>query len=742
MTSRTIAARVGAVVGRGGEPGVLREVWSARRLVLEEDCGLITANDDGAGAGRYGDAVSDVGDKLARMKPSSRGDALLAVVLTVVGEIEMLLGLAHDGDPLVSALAVPVTTLPLAWRRDVPLLPLAAIAGVLLIQASLDGFLVGQAVTPVAALALALYSAGRHVAGARGLAGAAGAVAVVVATRVGFDPAVRRPADAVLTLMAVTSALLVGRWVRGQVEFQRELDEKAERLRRERERDARHAAEEERVRIATDLQAAVAGGLHEITRQAQELPDRLLAQDHAAARSLLASIAATAREALADVRRILGILRRDGQAARLTPPVADPFAGIDDGASATASDPAWRADSDAATGVAGASEAGGRRRWSLPLPGYGAPGLDRLLVAALLVGAEIELVVAAPGDVRLVAALTAVAIVAPLLWRRQRPVTVALAVLGAISIQSTLLGLDSFPVFDIAAVTCAAYTIAAYAERRTAVTGLVLAALGAAAHAAAFYPDGVIAALLGGVVLPWTVGRIVRGHRLLTRQRQEEAADIERARAREARAAVTAERMRVARELHDAVAHNISVIAIQAAGAGGVVERDPDRAAQCAALIVAVGREALAELGRLAGLPSGGAADSPAPSLARVDGLAMRARDAGLPVDLRIEGEPATIPAGVDLAAYRIVQEALANASKHAGAERAWVIVRYDADAIEVEIGDDGRGANGAQPARSGGGHGLIGIRERVALYGGTLDVARRSGGGFLVCARLPLGDA
>jgi signal transduction histidine kinase len=664
----------------------------------------------------------------------------------------------NDGDVLVSALAVPFTTLPLAWRRDLPLLPLAAITSALLIQAALGGFLVGQAVVPLAALVLALYAAGRHAAGARGLAGATGAVAVVVATRVAFDPAVRRPADAVLTLMAVTSALLVGRWVRGQVEFQRELDEKAERLRRERDRDARHAAEEERVRIATDLQAAVAGGLHEITRQAQELPDRLLAQDHAAARSILASIAATAREALADVRRILGILRRDGQAPRLTPPVADPFAGVDDdGASATASGPARRAGPDRATGVAGASEAGRRppwsvslaghteasrrRPWSFPLAGHSAASLDRLLVVALLVGAEIELVAVAPGDAHPIAALTAAAVVAPLLWRRARPVTVALAVLGAISVQSALLGLDSFPTFDIAAVTCAAYTIAAYAERRAAVAGLALAALGAAAHAAVFYPDGVIAALLGGVVFPWTVGRIVRGHRLLTRQRQEEAMGIERARAREARAAVTAERMRVARELHDAVAHNISVIAIQAAGAGGVVERDPDRAAQCAELIVAVGREALAELGRLAGLPSGAAADSPAPSLARVDGLARRARDAGLPVDLRIEGEPAAIPAGVDLAAYRIVQEALANASKHAGAQQAWVTVRYDADAIEVEIGDDGRGANGAQPAPSGGGHGLIGIRERVALYGGTLDVARRSGGGFLVCARLPLED-
>jgi signal transduction histidine kinase len=206
---------------------------------------------------------------------------------------------------------------------------------------------------------------------------------------------------------------------------------------------------------------------------------------------------------------------------------------------------------------------------------------------------------------------------------------------------------------------------------------------------------------------------------------------------------MTAERARVARELHDAVAHNISVIAIQAAGAGPIVQRDPERAAQIAALIDAVGREALAELGRLVGPLSAGDGGAAAahPSLAGVDGLAMRTRDSGLPVELSVEGEPATLPAGVDLAAFRIVQEALANASKHAGGARAWVVVRYEERAVEVEIGDDGRGPNGTPPAPPpSSGHGLMGMRERVALYGGTLDVGRRPDGGFLVRARLPIG--
>jgi signal transduction histidine kinase len=122
-----------------------------------------------------------------------------------------------------------------------------------------------------------------------------------------------------------------------------------------------------------------------------------------------------------------------------------------------------------------------------------------------------------------------------------------------------------------------------------------------------------------------------------------------------------------------------------------------------------------------------------------VDALVLRARDAGLPVSLQVEGEPSALPAGVDLAAYRIVQEALANAAKHAGGTRAWVVVRYREHAVEVEIGDDGRNPDGVPAPGANGGHGLIGMRERVALYGGTLDLGRRPAGGFRVHARLPL---
>ena len=658
----------------------------------------------------------------------SRVDLLVAAALTVAGALEVLLGPDHGGDRLVSALLVPLTTVPLVWRRRAPLVPLAAISVALLVQGPLDGFLVGHAITPVAALVLALYSAGRHVCGAHALAGAAAAVAATAAARIVFDPAVERPADAVLTVVAVASPLLVGRWVRGQAMLQRELEAKSERLLRERAQAARHAADEERARIAADLQAAVADGLRTIVRRAGLLPGPLRAGEHATAQAQLAGIAGTARDALADVRRVLGVLRREGQAPPLAP--ADPLAALDAGAGGVGTGP-----------VPDAARAALRERHEEPAAAGGPPDArplggtraDGVLAAAVLVAAEVELAIV---DAGVPAALTAVAIALPLLWRRRRPVPAAAAVLGAVALQSLLLDLDSIPFSDIVAIVCAAYAIGAHSERRAALGALALAAAATTAHAAVFYPEGVVPALLGGVAVPWTIGRVVRGQRQLTREVREKTAQIERIRVREAVAAATAERMRVARELHDAVAHNVSVIAIQAGAADGIAERDPERAVQCAELIEAVGREALAELARL-----GDAASTDAPGLARVDALAGRARDAGLPVELRIDGERAALPAGVDLAAYRIVQEALANVAKHAAATRAWIVVRYEQRAVEVEIGDDGRGPDGGGTADDGG-HGLVGMRERVALYGGTLELGGRAGAGFTVHARLPLGGA
>ena len=484
-------------------------------------------------------------------------------------------------------------------------------------------------------------------------------------------------------------------------------------------------AVQERARIAADLQSAVAGGLHSIAAAATTLRDDLRAGETRAARERLNRIAATARAALADVRRILGVLRHDGEPRRLTPPRPPVHAG---GAS-----PAADAAPPRVVAAGGGSPAGGAVPPTVAVAGEASRAavarraavsprrVDRVLAlaVAVIVGVEVG-----PG----LAALTALPIAMPLLWRRAHPVLAAVGVLGAIALQSAVVDLDAFPLGDMLAMVAASYAIGAHSARRG---GIVVLGAGAAAHAALVYPNGVVAALLGGVALPWAVGRVVRSNRALTRAGRRRNAEIEDSRRREALAAVTRERVRVARELHDAVAHNVSVIAIQAGGAEGLVDRDPGRTADVVALIATVAEEALAELGRLTGTQA-----QPAPSLSRVDDLAGRARAAGLAVTLEVDGRPSTLPAGVDLAAFRIVQEALANSGKHARAGHAWVTVRYAPRAIELEIADDGRGPGDDTPT---GGHGLIGMRERVALYGGSIEIGARAPSGYRVKARLPL---
>jgi signal transduction histidine kinase len=221
---------------------------------------------------------------------------------------------------------------------------------------------------------------------------------------------------------------------------------------------------------------------------------------------------------------------------------------------------------------------------------------------------------------------------------------------------------------------------------------------------------------------------------------EERAVRLEEEREERERVAVAEERRRIARDLHDVVAHGVGVMTVQAGAARLLLEDDPARAREPLLAVEQAGRQALAELRRLLGILRRDERDSglrPQPGLADLDELVAQARRAGLPVELVVEGAPVALPAGVDLAAYRIVQEGLTNTHKHAGPARAGVAVRYEPDALELEITDDGRaGANG------GGGHGLVGMRERVALYGGRLEAGPRPKGGFTIHAHLPLDPA
>jgi signal transduction histidine kinase len=219
---------------------------------------------------------------------------------------------------------------------------------------------------------------------------------------------------------------------------------------------------------------------------------------------------------------------------------------------------------------------------------------------------------------------------------------------------------------------------------------------------------------------------------------RQRALRLEREREERAREAVAEERARLARELHDVVGHSVSVMTVQASAVRRLLLPEQEREREALEVVEQTGRQAPAEMRRLVGVlrrPEEAPALAPQPSLEHIEKLVAHVRESGLPVKLRVEGEPAPLPAGVDLTAYRLVQEGLTNALKHARADQAEVVVRYRDGEIELEVADNGTGGGDG----SGGGHGLVGMRERVAVYGGELEAAPRPEGGFRLRARLPV---
>jgi signal transduction histidine kinase len=351
-----------------------------------------------------------------------------------------------------------------------------------------------------------------------------------------------------------------------------------------------------------------------------------------------------------------------------------------------------------------------------------------------------------------------------LAWRRRHPLIV-LAVSTGSAVSLLLVG---FPptVADLALVV-GTYSLAAHSPRRTAIIGGVafMVALGGLLGLASVkYPHDATrpqeyAVNFATFTFAWFLGVLQRGRHQHTAELERLNRQLAAERESRARWAVAEERSRIARELHDVIAHAVSVMVVQAGAARRVAGGRPDQAKDAMTLIESTGRQALVEMRGLVGVlrdfdePT---SLDPQPRLADVATLVERSRASGLDVTLEVRGEPRPLPTGIDLSAYRIVQEALTNVRKHAGRAAAEVRVRYDTVALQIEVVDDGRdavdrvahngnsNANGNANANGDGngdgpGHGLIGMRERVALYGGRLEVGPLPPRGFRVLAHLPL---
>lgn len=660
-------------------------------------------------------------------------------------------------------------------------------------------------------------------------------------------------------LISVGAPVLIGRLLRGRAALNRALREKAAQLERHRAVAAGRAVLEERERIAGELHDVVAHALSAMTVQATGAR-RLTLTRPDLAREAFAAIESTGREALDELRRLLGVLRSEDAESTLAPqpslrhlrsltrrttaaglPVVlrvdgdavELPAGLDVTAyrviqealsAARELGAAGRADvrvtyraetldleirddgaSVSARPLAGVRERvllhGGRftsapRRsgghavratlsydgrpvtapepkgpgplsgdcgWHRPtwLPRWGdrepkGPGpltgdrpawsrrplnVDALVAGLFAVAAVAEVVVSPDREGPLVANVAlALGYASVLVWRRRAPVAALAGALGAALLMDVALTpiLNLFVPFAI--VLACVYATGAHRDGAWTYVGLVLAVGGLLAVQAAMGPrvgaDYFFAGLIGAVA--WFAGRVVRARTRLTAELHEATARLAETGEDEQRQAAVDERRRIAREMHDVVAHSISVMVVQAGGARRILTRDAGRAVEAATRIERTGREALGEMRNLLGMLSDGgerAALAPQPRLAEIGELVARARASGLPAVLDVRGERRALPAGLDLAAYRIVQEGLTNAMKHAPGAATTVTVSWAPHDLALEI----RNAAGQDPGPSGG-HGLVGMAERVRIYGGELQ-AGPDDGGWRVSAHLPLAE-
>ncbi|MCP3976641.1 MAG: sensor histidine kinase [bacterium] len=333
----------------------------------------------------------------------------------------------------------------------------------------------------------------------------------------------------------------------------------------------------------------------------------------------------------------------------------------------------------------------------------------------------------------------------PLVLRRVRPATV-LAIIVVAFVLDRMLDYPSSTA--VVGVAFAFHSLGTELPRRRSMQiGIpVIAVLVAFTAMGAYYVDsvtiGTVIVVLIATLAPLLLGREVNERRRYLTELEERTVRLERDRERRAREAVREERARIARELHDVVAHEMTVMTIQAAAARRVITTDPGQATEALTAIETAGHDALTEMRRLLGLlrhEDGQDALVPQPGLHRLNGLMEQMEESGLPTGLTVEGEPAPLPTGVDLSAYRIIQESLTNSLKHGGPDtHASIRLVYKADEVVIEVADDGRGSAAGLETNGETGHGLVGMRERIAMLDGSLTAGPRAGGGFVVRATIP----
>ncbi len=661
-------------------------------------------------------------------------DVALAALLTAVS-LPLLWTAAEDaaaelgyaGPSPTAVLLTLAMNLPLVWRRHAPLVVVVLIAIATTWGSWLGLPLLGFSVL-VAVYTVVLHATRRHVVVAAVVVAATMATSLVAVDEVRSLPT---------NLLVLVAAGLFGDWQRLQRARAQELVHRHRDLERARERRAAIAVQEERQRIATELRDVMAHTVTAMITQARAA-QRLLTRDRVRAADALVTVEETGTDALAELRRLVGLLRHGEGATEPPHEVAPPTAtqrAAAPGSPIEGFDERGRREPDGVVEAAG-------QRWRGPLHTLPPAAQDAVLILVVL-AAELslqwlytaeELALEEFGGPTPTSLLLVTAMVLCLALRRRSPQLVTAATL----IASAAVVMLSFPA-QLLAPLVALYTVASRRPRRVSAVwlgvGLVLATLLTVSQGALGFLPG--QALV--IAAAWLLGDRQQVSQRYRSQLEERSRRLEERRRHEVALAIADERARIARDLHDVVAHSIGVMIVQTRAARRMLARDPDRAAAAVAQIVTSGSESLGWLREI--LPADDAGGlAPQPGLDDLRRLVDDVGHAGPTVTLEIDAAVQPAPAIVGLSAYRIAQEALTNVLRHADASHAHVSVTRDGDELCLEVADDGRGPSGpGSSAATTAGHGLIGMAERARLVGGHVTTGARPGGGFTVAARLPM---